>query len=92
MFAKIRYLFLLISCLFVIGLSAEVCEENDLVCQMQGKVETAENEPALNPDKVDDKTHKVCSKKPDSVKCLKNPDCYWDSTVKGGKCKGKGHP
>ncbi|EOQ88636.1 hypothetical protein LEP1GSC202_2801 [Leptospira yanagawae serovar Saopaulo str. Sao Paulo = ATCC 700523] len=59
---------------------------------MQGKVETAENEPALNPDKVDDKTHKLCTKKPDSVKCLKNPDCYWDSTVKGGKCKGKGHP
>ncbi|MGV3664731.1 MAG: hypothetical protein ACO1NV_01270 [Leptospira bouyouniensis] len=83
MFAKIRFLFLLISCLFVFGLSAEVCEENDLACQMQGKVETAENEPALNPDKVDDKTHKVCSKK---------PDCYWDSTVKGGKCKGKGHP
>lgn len=51
MFAKIRFLFLLISCLFVFGLSAEVCEENDLACQMQGKVETAENEPALNPDK-----------------------------------------
>lgn len=90
-----RYLILKLLVVFVFSLSpllAEECEENDLACQMQGKVETAENEPALNPDKVEDKVHKLCTKKPDSTKCLKNPDCYWDSTVKGGKCKGKGHP
>lgn len=92
MFRKYILIFLLFGCFITFNLSGEVCEENDLACQMQGKVESAENEPALNPDKVDDKTHKVCTKKPDSVKCLKHPDCYWDSTVKGGKCKGKGHP
>ncbi|MBM9589923.1 hypothetical protein JWG41_05665 [Leptospira sp. 201903075] len=90
-----RFLILKLLVIFVFSLSpllAEECEENDLACQMQGKVETAENEPALNPDKVEDKVHKLCTKKPDSTKCLKSPDCYWDSTVKGGKCKGKGHP
>ncbi|TGL75961.1 hypothetical protein [Leptospira jelokensis] len=92
MFKKLLLLLIVAGSLVIFDLSANECEENDLECQMQGKVETAENEPALNPDKVDDKTHKVCTKKPDSVKCLKNPDCYWDSTVKGGKCKGKGHP
>ncbi|EOQ98564.1 hypothetical protein LEP1GSC195_0611 [Leptospira wolbachii serovar Codice str. CDC] len=90
-----RFLILKLLVVFMISVSpvfAEECEENDLSCQMQGKVESAENEPALNPDKVEDKVHKFCTKKPDSNKCLKNPDCYWDSTVKGGKCKGKGHP
>ncbi|XDD45843.1 hypothetical protein AB3N60_14145 [Leptospira sp. WS39.C2] len=92
MISKIYFMILICSFAIVTSITAEVCEENDLACQMQGKVETAENEPALNPNKVDDKTHKRCLKKPDNIKCLKTPDCYWDSTVKGGKCKGNGHP
>ncbi|TGN19284.1 hypothetical protein [Leptospira idonii] len=67
------------------------CEPDDFACQIESKVESGEGTPALNPDKVDEKTHKQCQKIKESTKCEKKEGCYWDSTVKGGKCKGNGY-